>query len=99
MISLISFITNTSSWLPGISPDKCHSNNHCLATAVSIICTFFCAVVINNQWRKKCQDFFKKKRNLLPPAAKGTLFEKTVPLDPLQKLLISKFVGDLLKFS
>jgi hypothetical protein len=24
----------------------------------------------------------------LPPAARGTLFEKTVPLDPLQKLFI-----------
>jgi hypothetical protein len=24
----------------------------------------------------------------LPPEARGTLFEKTVPLDPLQKLLI-----------
>jgi len=24
----------------------------------------------------------------MPPAARGTLFEKTVPLDPLQKLLI-----------
>jgi hypothetical protein len=23
----------------------------------------------------------------MPPAARGTLFEKTVPLDPLQKLL------------
>jgi hypothetical protein len=27
----------------------------------------------------------------LPPAARGTLFEKTVPLDPQQKLLIVKF--------
>jgi hypothetical protein len=27
--------------------------------------------------------------NLLPPAARGTLFEKTVPLDPPQKLLIN----------
>jgi len=27
--------------------------------------------------------------NLLPPAARGTLFEKTVPLDPQQKLLIN----------
>jgi ligand-binding sensor domain-containing protein len=27
--------------------------------------------------------------NLLPPATRGTLFEKTVPLDPLQKLLIN----------
>jgi hypothetical protein len=27
----------------------------------------------------------------LPPAARGTLFEKTVPLDPLQKLLIIFF--------
>jgi len=26
--------------------------------------------------------------NFIPPAARGTLFEKTVPLDPLQKLLI-----------
>ena len=25
----------------------------------------------------------------LPPAARGTLFEKTVPLDPRQKLLIN----------
>jgi hypothetical protein len=25
---------------------------------------------------------------LLPSATRGTLFEKTVPLDPLQKLLI-----------
>jgi hypothetical protein len=25
----------------------------------------------------------------LPPAARGTLFEKTVPLDPLKKLLIN----------
>ena len=29
-----------------------------------------------------------KKATFLPPAARGTLFEKTVPLDPLQKLFI-----------
>jgi hypothetical protein len=30
---------------------------------------------------------------LLPPAARGTLFEKTVPLDPQQKLLINSIVS------
>jgi hypothetical protein len=30
----------------------------------------------------------KVKYQFLPPAARGTLFEKAVPLDPLQKLLI-----------
>ena len=29
----------------------------------------------------------------MPPAARGTLFEKTVPLDPLQKLLIIFIAG------
>ncbi len=31
---------------------------------------------------RNCFDF-------LPPAARGTLFEKTAPLDPPQKLLIN----------
>jgi hypothetical protein len=31
---------------------------------------------------------------LLPPAAKGALFEKTAPLDPPQKLLIGSFVQE-----
>jgi hypothetical protein len=29
-----------------------------------------------------------KIKKKMPPAARGTLFEKTVPLDPLQKLFI-----------
>jgi hypothetical protein len=28
----------------------------------------------------------------MPPAARGALFEKTAPLDPLQKLFIKFFV-------
>jgi hypothetical protein len=31
---------------------------------------------------------------LLPPAARGALFEKTAPLDPLQKLLIRRNIHD-----
>jgi len=30
----------------------------------------------------------QNKRKIKPPAARGTLFEKTAPLDPPQKLLI-----------
>ena len=32
-------------------------------------------------------------KTFLPPAARGTLFVKTVPLDPLQKLFISRLLN------
>jgi len=34
----------------------------------------------------------------MPPAARGALFEKTAPLDPLQKLLIKRKIANLLPF-
>jgi hypothetical protein len=37
---------------------------------------------------KMMQKLIKVK--ILPPAARGAFFEKTAPLDPLQKLLIIK---------
>jgi hypothetical protein len=33
----------------------------------------------------------------LPPAARGTLFEKTAPLDPPQKLLINFIQLDIMR--
>jgi hypothetical protein len=39
-------------------------------------------------WQKLIITGIKNKINKMPPAAMGALFEKTAPLDPLQKLLI-----------
>jgi hypothetical protein len=35
----------------------------------------------------------------VPPEARGTLFEKTVPLDPLQKLFIRKKTKNIVKYT
>jgi hypothetical protein len=45
-----------------------------------------------NLYKNFCQLFLTAMKLLLPPAARGALFEKTAPLDPLQKLLIN-FIG------